>query len=189
MGNAHGAGSVDLGCKVCDAGSFSAGVASESCTPCSPGYFRSDSNVDKHGFALPCLPCAAGSYSNQASLISSSLCKVCEQGKYNPTPGQTSSGCLLCPPGRWGTKPNASQLEDCEDCAAGYVSSQAGSTQCALCGELAEALRRTTAGFFLQLTPPPFCHTHHPKKYVQPVGATAAPTRQHACFALPGTVQ
>ena len=87
-------------CSSCAAGKFK--KADDTCVACPSGYHTSDSDT------LECIQCGIG-IKGETSIEGSSVCSLCDLGKYQTTPGV----CTDCPPGRYQDGKGSKQCLEC----------------------------------------------------------------------------
>eukprot|EP00466_Bigelowiella_natans_P014401 jgi/Bigna1/126744/aug1.3_g1452 len=106
-------------CSPCDPGYYRSNVSKFSCSECPPGTY-----APKNGD-----PCAAGTY---AQYPGQAYCNICEAGSYSE---EGADECKVCDPGtyRGPTDPGNS----CIKCPIGYYS-QANASSCLECNNLPE---------------------------------------------------
>lgn len=122
-GTASGGGSSSV-CSPCPAGSYSA-VGAAQCAKCQPGEFSEGTgNSD-------CESCPAGTFNQlegAEGAASSTECRPCDKGSFNPTPGGVQ--CLAC---EEGTYSDLAGAETCTDCEEGTFSVGTGNEVCTEC--------------------------------------------------------
>jgi hypothetical protein len=137
-------------CKNCEIGKYQDQVGQSSCTSCETNQYQ-----DQTG-QLDCKNCAAGNEAKTASVSivssgatmctgckvgeydddgsSSTGCKYCQQGQYQPSTGQTS--CKLCEIGKYADQTGS--VSGCTQCTYGKYQDQTGQTSCKECYELTD---------------------------------------------------
>lgn len=104
------------GCSIAPAGTYSAGGAATSATPCAAGLYQPETGQSS------CVLAPAGSYVSAAGAMSATLCPA---GQYQSNTGGTS--CDMAPVGSYATGPGATSALPC---AAGFTTTAAGSSGC-----------------------------------------------------------
>ena len=109
-------------CSLCDPGTFQVATGATACERCESGHYCLEG-------AAAALPCPAGTRTNQALAVMTSVddCISCEPGAYCPI---GSPGALSCSAGTFN---NAPQQASCRPCAAGSYQNEEGATACKNC--------------------------------------------------------
>ena len=110
-------------CKLCAAGLFREGRGFSSCVQCAPGYFsvqKDDAPIlscskcvigkfaPEKSQANDCLPCSAGTYSDEEG---QRICKNCTAGTYKQIP--STAGCNDCDKGSYSSVDRAFKCHKC----------------------------------------------------------------------------
>ena len=107
-------------------GVYSSTPGNSPCLPCAAGTY---SEVVGATFYTLCLNCIAGRYSSEGS----SVCDLCAAGRYsNSTAAVSVSTCVGCPLGRYSGSLGSVSVAACSNCAAGTYSS-VGHASCTNC--------------------------------------------------------
>jgi hypothetical protein len=133
---------ISIGCTECNAGFYSDESGAAICKQCNAGYssgvgetdcFRCKAGEWMNSTSLPgiCVPCPYGKHSE----IGSAACEFCQAGQFangdtvhSSAPHKTSTGCSLCPPGKYSTATGGRNESSCLPCPRGTYSTAVGAT-------------------------------------------------------------
>ncbi|KAJ3451169.1 hypothetical protein M0812_04839 [Anaeramoeba flamelloides] len=135
-------------CVDCQAGTYSANIASTVCLPCERGTYGNLIGLSacfscNNGTYNPmkgstsvddCIKCDMGTYSITSGSASNSSCLPCPKGTFNENFGSDSiDECTPCPLGTFNPNPGSYSKDQCLPCENNFYSESVGSTVCLQC--------------------------------------------------------